>query len=164
MRCLSTDGLTLGVGLGAIGILGVLKAWAPKLPGSLMVVLGSVAVSWGVGLEALGVQVVGHIPSGLPSVGLPSWGMSDVKTLWPVALTLALVAFMEAISVAKAVEERHDYDVDANQELKALGMANVLGRCSKATPPLEGFPAPRSPSNPEAKHRSPPGLRRRWWP
>ena len=61
----STDGLTLGVGLGAMLMLKVLKAWVPKLPSSLVVVLGSVAVSWGVGLEALGVQVVGHIPSGL---------------------------------------------------------------------------------------------------
>ena len=134
-----THGLTLGVGLGAMLMLKVLKAWVPKLPGSLVVVLGSVAVSWGVGLEALGVQVVGHIPKGLPSAGLPTWGMSDVKTLWPVALTLALVAFMEAISVAKAVEERHDYDVDPNQELKALGMANVLGAFFQSYPTTGGF-------------------------
>lgn len=135
----STHGLTLGVGIGAIGILTGLKVWAPKVPAALTVVLGSVAVSWGMGLEAQGVQVVGHIPRGLPVAGLPSWELSDVQTLLPVALTLALVAFMEAISVAKAVEERHDYDVDANQELKALGMANVLGALFQSYPTTGGF-------------------------
>ena len=135
----STHALTLGVGIGAIGILTGLKVWAPKVPAALTVVLGSVAVSWGVGLEAQGVQVVGHIPRGLPAAGLPSWELSDVQTLLPVALTLALVAFMEAISVAKAVEERHDYDVDANRELKALGMANVLGALFQSYPTTGGF-------------------------
>jgi SulP family sulfate permease len=104
-----------------------------------MVVLGSVAVSWGVGLESRGVQVVGHIPSGLPAAGLPDWDVADVNALLPVALTLALVAFMEAISVAKSVEERHDYDVDPNQELKALGMANVLGAFFQSYPTTGGF-------------------------
>ena len=135
----STHGLTLGVGIGAIGILTGLKVWAPKVPAALTVVLGSGAVSWGMGLEAQGVRVVGHIPRGLPVAGLPSWELSDVQTLLPVALTLALVAFMEAISVAKAVEERHDYDVDANQELKALGMANVLGALFQSYPTTGGF-------------------------
>ena len=135
----ATQGLTLGVGLAAIGILAGLKAWAPKVPASLMVVLGSVAVSWGVGLESRGVQVVGHIPSGLPVAGLPDWDVADVNALLPVALTLALVAFMEAISVAKSVEERHDYDVDPNQELKALGMANVLGAFFQSYPTTGGF-------------------------
>ena len=135
----ATQGLTLGVGLAAIGILAGLKAWAPKVPASLMVVLGSVTVSWGVGLESRGVQVVGHIPSGLPAAGLPDWDVADVNALLPVALTLALVAFMEAISVAKSVEERHDYDVDPNQELKALGMANVLGAFFQSYPTTGGF-------------------------
>ena len=135
----ATQGLTLGVGLAAIGILAGLRAWAPKVPASLMVVLGSVAVSWGVGLESRGVQVVGHIPSGLPAAGLPDWDVADVNALLPVALTLALVAFMEAISVAKSVEERHDYDVDPNQELKALGMANVLGAFFQSYPTTGGF-------------------------
>jgi SulP family sulfate permease len=135
----ATQGLTLGVGLAAIGILAGLKAWAPKVPASLMVVLGSVAVSWGVGLESRGVQVVGHIPSGLPAAGLPNWDVADVNALLPVALTLALVAFMEAISVAKSVEERHDYDVEPNQELKALGMANVLGAFFQSYPTTGGF-------------------------
>ncbi len=135
----STHGLTLGVGIGAIGILTGLKVWAPKVPAALTVVLGSGAVSWGMGLEAQGVRVVGHIPRGLPVAGLPSWELSDVQALLPVALTLALVAFMEAISVAKAVEERHDYDVDANQELKALGMANVLGALFQSYPTTGGF-------------------------
>ena len=53
--------------------------------------------------------------------------MEDIQSLLPIALTLSLVAFMEAISVAKSIEERHGYRVDANQELRALGLANIVG-------------------------------------
>ena len=65
--------------------------------------------------------------------------MADAQHLLPTALTLSLVAFMEAISVAKAMEERHDYHVDANQELRALGLANLLGSMFQSYPTTGGF-------------------------
>ena len=65
--------------------------------------------------------------------------MGDVQSLLPIALTLSLVAFMEAISVAKSIEERHGYRVDANQELRALGLANILGSLFQSYPTTGGF-------------------------
>ncbi len=130
---------TLAVGLTATGALVALKKWAPRIPGALVVVVASIVTSWAFGFQNLGIKVAGVIPEGLPSFTLPTWSLEDARTLLPTALTLSLVAFMEAISVAKAVEERHGYRVDANQELRALGLANVVGSLFQSYPTTGGF-------------------------
>ncbi|MGB1384937.1 MAG: SulP family inorganic anion transporter [Flavobacteriales bacterium] len=130
---------TLVVGLFATGGLLALKKWAPRVPGALVVVVSSIVASWAFGFQNLGIKVVGVIPDGLPSFTMPAWSLSDARTLLPTALTLSLVAFMEAISVAKAIEERHGYRVDANQELRALGLANVVGSLFQSYPTTGGF-------------------------
>ena len=134
-----TNLATLAVGLGATLALVTLKTWAPKVPASLVVVVTSILTSWLMGFEAMGIKVVGVIPEGLPSLTLPSWRMADAQQLLPTALTLSLVAFMEAISVAKAIEERHGYRVDANQELRALGLANIFGSLFQSYPTTGGL-------------------------
>lgn len=134
-----TNLATFAVGLGATLALVGLKAWAPKVPAALVVVVTSIVTSRLVGFEAMGIKVVGVIPEGLPSFSLPSWDMADAQLLFPTALTLSLVAFMEAISVAKAIEERHGYSVDANQELRALGLANIVGSMFQSYPTTGGF-------------------------
>jgi len=134
-----TNLATFAVGLGATLALVGLKRWAPKVPAALVVVVTSIVTSRLVGFEAMGIKVVGVIPEGLPSFSLPSWDMADAQLLFPTALTLSLVAFMEAISVAKAIEERHGYRVDANQELRALGLANIVGSLFQSYPTTGGF-------------------------
>ena len=134
-----TNLATFAVGLGATLALVGLKAWAPKVPAALVVVVTSIVTSRLVGFEAMGIKVVGVIPEGLPSFSLLSWDMADAQLLFPTALTLSLVAFMEAISVAKAIEERHGYRVDANQELRALGLANIVGSLFQSYPTTGGF-------------------------
>lgn len=130
---------TLAVGLTATGALMALKKWAPRIPGALVVVVASTVASWAFGFQNLGIKVAGVIPGGLPSFTLPTWSLEDARTLLPTALTLSLVAFMEAISVAKAIEERHGYRVDANQELRALGLANVVGALFQSYPTTGSF-------------------------
>ena len=134
-----TNLATLAVGLGATGAMVALKTWAPKVPAALVVVVTSILTSWLIGFEAMGIKVVGVIPEGLPSFTLPSWSLADAQQLLPTALTLSLVAFMEAISVAKAIEERHGYRVDANQELRALGLTNIFGSLFQSYPTTGGF-------------------------
>ena len=130
---------TLAVGLAATVVLLALKTWSPKLPGALMVVVSSILASWLVGFEEMGIKVVGHIPEGLPSFAMPLWSVADAQRLLPIALTLSIVAFMEAISVAKAIEDRQGYRVDANQELRALGVANIVGSMFQSYPTTGGF-------------------------
>ncbi|MEK9851885.1 MAG: solute carrier family 26 protein [Flavobacteriaceae bacterium] len=117
-----------------------IKKWNRKIPSAIIAVtIGILAVSF-FNLEEKGVAVVGVIPEGLPSFQLLNFDSTLIKSLFPIALTLALVAFMEAISVAKAIEEKHDdYKVDPNQELIALGGANIAGSFFQSYPTTGGF-------------------------
>ncbi|EAR16676.1 SulP family inorganic anion transporter [Robiginitalea biformata] len=131
---------TLGLGLAGIALIVGMKKWVPRMPGSLAgVVAGTLAVFL-LGWDQAGVKIVGAVPAGLPEFGLPELDMERVSQLFPIALTLALIAYMEAISVGKAVEEKHGKNrIDANQELRALGLSNILGSFFQSYPTTGGF-------------------------
>ncbi|WP_422019071.1 SulP family inorganic anion transporter [Robiginitalea biformata] len=131
---------TLGLGLTGIALIVGMKKWVPRMPGSLAgVVAGTLAVFL-LGWDQAGVKIVGAVPEGLPEFGLPELDMERVSQLFPIALTLALIAYMEAISVGKAVEEKHGKNrIDANQELRALGLSNILGSFFQSYPTTGGF-------------------------
>lgn len=133
-------GPTTWFGGASIALLLVLRRWRPHWPASLVLVvlgLGASAMGW---TADWGIRTVGTIPSGLPGFALPNWNLDDVQTLLPLAATLALVAFMEAYSVGMAVAQRRgDHEVDANQELRALGLSNALGSLFGAYPTTGGF-------------------------
>lgn len=135
-----TNLYTLGIGLCSMIILIALKKINNKIPGALiMVVMGIIAVYF-LGLNNQGVKIVENIPSGLPGFGFPTIDFSKLNELAPIALTLALIAFMEAISVAKAVEVKHKtYEINANQELIALGASNIVGSLFQSYPTTGGF-------------------------
>jgi len=128
-----------------IGILGIvliksLKKFAPKVPGSLMaVILGILAVTF-MGLDQMGVSTVKEVPQGLPDFIMPDLRLETIQKLLPLSLTIAVVAFMEAFSVAKAIEaKRRDYKVVPNQELIGLGAANLIGSFFQSYPVTGGF-------------------------
>lgn len=135
---------TLSIGLGTvfllqgIGTLNKNYRWAIPAP---LVAVGLCTALAGLGQwHQLGVHIVGDIPSGLPRFIEPDWSSIYWADLFPLALTLALIAFMEAISVAKALEARHQhYQVEANQELIALGAANLGGAFFQCYPTTGGF-------------------------
>ena len=130
--------LIIGV-LSAVLIL-VIKNWNRKIPSALIAVVLGISWVYFNGLDKQGVAVVGLIPQGLPSFQTPVFEIDTIKQLFPTALTLALVAFMEAISVAKAIEEKHkEYTVDPNQELIALGSSNIVGSFFQSYPATGGF-------------------------
>ena len=135
-----TNLFTLGLGIAAIVVIRTLKGINRKIPGALVaVVLGVMAVYF-LGLSSSGVRIVGEVPDGLPALTLPAVDTTRISELFPIALTLALIAFMEAISVAKAVEEkRGENHVKANQELVALGASNIIGSLFQSYPTTGGF-------------------------
>ncbi len=104
-----------------------LKRYAPRWPRALIVVAaGTVAASLG-GLAERGLAVVGEVPAGLPALSIPSLDVSAMVEMWPGALTIAFIAFLEAISVStKLAQERGPggRPVRANREFVALGLAN----------------------------------------
>jgi len=135
-----TNMMTLAIGLIGIIVIKLIKKFVPKLPASLAVVILGIVVVYFFRLDNYGVKIVREIPQGLPDFGIPNINYESFKALIPAAFTLALIAFMEAISVAKAIEERHDdYKVEPNQELIALGASNFLGSFFSSYPVTGGF-------------------------
>ena len=81
-----------------------------------------------------GGEVVGSIPEGLPSLSLPQIDLDKVRALLSTAFVIALVAFMEAISIAKAMAAKTKQRLDPNQELIGQGLANMVGSLSQSFP------------------------------
>ncbi len=128
--------------LGLLGILILLglKQYRSKLPSAIIVVVIGILSMIVFPLQELGVMTIGSIPSGLPSFGIPNVPVSNIKDLVPIAATLALLGYMEAISIGKAVDEQHNLDqVKPNQELVALGMSNIVGSLFQSYPTSGGF-------------------------
>lgn len=132
---------TLAIGLVAAALIIFLSKYRNKIkiPATLIVVVLGILVVFGLELDQAGVAIVGVIPDGLPNFHVPTLNVDDFYDLLPIAITLALIAFMEAYSVAKSIEEKHDYKIDANQELRALGLSNIIGSLFQSYPTTGGF-------------------------
>lgn len=121
-----TNAATLMVGLVSLSIVLLLKRLLPLVPGSLVAVMVGIIAVPVLGLVARGVEIVGPIEAGLPSVGLPhGLGVSDYLMLATAAAGVLLIGFAEGIAAAKAYADKGGYDIDPNQELLALGAANI---------------------------------------
>jgi SulP family sulfate permease len=120
-----TDLLTLAVGLAGIAALILLERRLPRVPAALVVLLGSIALSVALGLEARGVHVVGELPAGLRGPALPGVGLDALPLLLAGAAGIALVAFAEAIGPANEFARAHGGKIDPNRELIAIGAANT---------------------------------------
>lgn len=86
-----------------------------------------------------GGAVVGAIPKGLPSLSLPQLDMQIVFQLFPYAVIISLLGFMEAVSIAKAMAARTGQKLDANQELIGQGLANIIGALGSSYPVSGSF-------------------------
>jgi MFS superfamily sulfate permease-like transporter len=120
-----TQGWTLLVGAISLAVVLALRKLAPKVPGSLVVVLGGIAAVPLFDLDTKGVAIVGEIQSGLPSLGLPDLGWSDYGALASSAAGVVLIAFAEGLGAAKTYANRDHYHIDVNRELVGLGAANL---------------------------------------
>ncbi|MFB6230660.1 MAG: SulP family inorganic anion transporter [Salinibacter sp.] len=135
----ATHPLTVGLSVGCIGLLWGLSRWLPRVPGPLVVVVGSTAAGWFLGLEQRGVSVIGDIPTGLPSPEVWAVSFGDLNALLPAAVTVALVQFMKDVSLGRIFAKRHGYDIDPNQELIGVGAGNVLGSLFQSIPASGSF-------------------------
>jgi sulfate permease, SulP family len=120
-----TSGATLAVGVGALVLLFGAERWFPRIPGGLVVLVLGIAVSAALSLSSHGVAVVGHVPGGLPSVSIPHAPAGDIAALLAGAAGMMLVIYSESLGAATNFATKHGYEIDANQELLALGVANA---------------------------------------
>jgi len=136
----SSNPWALGIGAGSIALLLILRRIDKRLPGALLVVILGTLLAWSIGAEAKGLAIVGAVPAGLPGLSLPAVEWGALRALAPIALTISFIGFAESIAVAKAMQARHrDYRLDYDQELVALGVANLAACVVRGFPVTGGF-------------------------
>jgi high affinity sulfate transporter 1 len=114
------------IGSACLILILVCKRYAPKIPGALLAVIGATIAVAMLDLSAkYGVTVVGALPPGLPSFHLPIVSRREMNDLFAGAVAIALVSFADMSVVSRAFAARGGYQVDDNQELIALGAANL---------------------------------------
>jgi SulP family sulfate permease len=121
-------------GLVAIALFMAFERVFPGRPTTLIVVIVAIAMMTVFGLSESGIKIVGDLPSGLPGISVPTINASDISALIPVALACFVLAYGETISVARSFAQKYDYEINPEQELMALGAANI------ATGMAHGFP------------------------
>lgn len=121
--------------------------------GPVFAVFGTIALSWGLDLPALGVSVVGTVPTGLPPLGLPTLDSSVLTALIGPAVLITIIGYVESVSVAQTLAAKRRQKIDPNQELTALGAANIASALSGGYAVTGGFA--RSVVNFDAGARTP---------
>ena len=131
---------TLLLGLSSILIIFFFKKFRPKFPIYFTVLILGTFVSYIFNLNKLGVEVVENIPKGLPEFKMPVLNYDVFFDLFNVGITLAILGYIHAISIAKKLEEKHNYyKIDTNQELFAIGMSNIIGSLFQSYPVTGGL-------------------------
>jgi sulfate permease, SulP family len=116
---------TIVLSVSVLVVLLVLAHFTPRMPGPLIAILVAAAVVSVFGLRGNGIKTVGEIPSGLPSPGLPGIAAADLMAMLIPAAGIAIVAFNDNVLTARSFAVRHGQDIDANAELRALGVCNI---------------------------------------
>jgi SulP family sulfate permease len=127
----STHLETMLMAIVALGIMIAMKRWIPKAPNVLTAVAVTTVISRLIGFEQMGGAVVGSIPAGLPPLAIPTLDFQIMGQLLSVTVAIALIGFMEAISIAKAMAASTRQRLDANQELVGQGLGNIFSSLSQ---------------------------------
>jgi SulP family sulfate permease len=131
---------TLFFGASLMALLIMLGRWLPHIPGALSCSAVALLATYLFNLDSHGIALVGAVPAGLPQLTLPPVLWSDVQVLAPAAVAIAFLTFSDGILLAQAFAEKNGYEVNSNQELVALGSANILAAL------WQGFPVSASQS------------------
>jgi SulP family sulfate permease len=134
-----TNLATLVMGLSALALLVLGERLLPRRPIALFVVAISIAVMSFSSLAGHGVKTVGTIPEGFPHLGWPVVAWTEVDNLLAVALACFLLSYVESISVARTFSLKHGYPISADQELLALGVANLAAGVGQGYPLAGGM-------------------------
>ena len=101
-----------------------------RIPGLLVAVVIAITVSWTAGLSRHGVAVVGAVPRGLPSLGLPALGWHDVATLLGAAVSMFVVILAQSAATSRAYAVKYEEQFDEATDLVGLGAANAAAAFS----------------------------------
>jgi len=121
---------TLGLSVLVVGSILVSRHIAPRLPMSLFAVLGSIWASATFGFAARGIAVIGPVPGGLPSFGLPPETWSQVLALLPVAASCFVMIIAQSAATSRVFAVRYRERVDENADILGLSAANAAAALS----------------------------------
>lgn len=113
-----------------VAVILVCKRWLPRAPAALLVVIGSIAVSYFLDLAGRGIPVVGVVPEGLPSLAVPKFDRHELLALLPVAASCFVVIVAQSAAAARAFAERHHERFDENADILGLSAANLAAAFS----------------------------------
>src|SRR5262245_21074831 len=122
---------TLAVGVVTLAVTMGVRRVAPRVPGSLLGIVGGVIAVYGLGLEDKGVAVLGKLPAGLPHFHWPQFEPSLLTPLVGGALGVALMSFSSGMVTARSFAARNHYDIDVDREFIALGACQIASRLSQ---------------------------------
>lgn len=134
-----TNFVVLGFGLAVLLLLLLGEKFLPGRPVALLMVVISIVVVSVTSLTELGIKVVGDLPSGLPAVGRPALRLRDVDGVIPLAFACFLLSYIEGVSAARAIADRHNQEIDVRQELLGLGAANLAVAFGQGYPVAGGL-------------------------
>jgi MFS superfamily sulfate permease-like transporter len=127
-----TSAPTLALALFTLAILVGVEKWLPRVPAVLVAVAAAIACLSLMRLQQLGVETVGTVKAGFPALLSPD--LSLAQLLWPGAAGIALISFTESVAAGRAFVGRGEPRPNPDQELRALGLANMAGAFFRAMP------------------------------
>jgi len=122
------------IGFGSFAVILLCRRFAKRVPGAVIALVAAALLVVLIGADRLGVALVGSVPTGLPALSLPMPSYIDFDDLFPIAFVAALLSFSDTMITARAFAARNGYRIDANQELVALGVANLASGVSAGLP------------------------------
>jgi high affinity sulfate transporter 1 len=128
------------IGVTSLVVIIGFRVWSPKVPGTLIAVVGATIATGVFSLTEHGVVVVGAIPGGFPTPTIPSVSFDDIAALFVAAVGLAFVTLSDTVTLSRIFAGQRGESVDANREIVALGAANIAAGC------FRGFPVSASAS------------------
>jgi SulP family sulfate permease len=131
---------TFGIGAVAVMLLFLFKRIHKSIPGPLVVVVCGILLLKFFNNSFEQVAIIQEIPSGLPTFGMPDFDLEQLSDIIGIALTIAMIGFLETVSIGKSLESNDDViQVKPNQELIAIGLGNILGSFFKSYPATASF-------------------------
>jgi SulP family sulfate permease len=134
-----THEISLLVGVIALSGLAAGKLWLKNRPVAFLVVVSGMLAARFLNLETHGVALLGQVPQGLPSLGMPLVSRHELNDLLPVALASFVLGAVETSAIGRMFGQKHGHRFDANQELLALSAANLLAGLGRGFPVSGGM-------------------------
>ncbi len=135
----NTNAASLTIGLAALLVLSLGKVFLKNKPVGIFVIIGGILIASLTALEARGVKLLGHVPEGLPSLGLPAIQLSDLNRLLPLAIAVFMLGAVETSAIGRMFAAKYQRRFDPNQEFLGLAVSNLAAGLGRAFPVSGGM-------------------------